>query len=75
MQWGAGIMEFWKVGFSGLRSNFIMGCDQKLKLENHPLLIPNIPFFHHSIIPLVTQRQTPPFWLESKPESLTRALS
>jgi hypothetical protein len=26
--------------------------DQKLKSGHHPLFIPNIPFFQHSIIPL-----------------------
>jgi len=29
------------------------GLDQKLKSRHHPLLIPNIPLFHHSTIPLV----------------------
>jgi len=27
--------------------------DQKLKLGHHPLLLPYIPIFQHSIIPLV----------------------
>jgi hypothetical protein len=30
-------MEYWNVGFGGLRSNLIPGYDQKLKLEKHPL--------------------------------------
>lgn len=34
---GTGIMEGWKAGSGGMRSNFIYGTDQKLKLENHPL--------------------------------------
>jgi hypothetical protein len=28
------------------------GDDQNLKSGHHPFLTPNIPFFHHSIIPL-----------------------
>jgi hypothetical protein len=35
-------------------------ADQTIKSDHHPLLIPNIPFFHHSIIPRVPWRQTPP---------------
>jgi hypothetical protein len=32
---------------------YIDDSDQKLTSEHHPLYILNIPFFHHSIIPLV----------------------
>jgi hypothetical protein len=32
---------------------YLDGTDQKIKSDHHPLLIPNIPFFHHSIIPWV----------------------
>jgi hypothetical protein len=28
------------------------GTDQKIKSDHHPLLVPNIPFFLYSIIPL-----------------------
>jgi hypothetical protein len=52
-------MEFWNVGI--LKTHvwrheiyfYIDGTDQKIKSDHHPLLIPNIPFFHHSIIPWV----------------------
>jgi hypothetical protein len=54
MPWGIGIMECWNIGFGGRRSVFYMdGTEQKIKTDSHPLLIPNIPFFHHSIIPWV----------------------
>jgi hypothetical protein len=42
------------------------GNDQKLKSGPHPLFIPNIPFFHDSIIPLATYGQPPPLWGEIK---------
>jgi hypothetical protein len=57
------------------------GMDPKIKSDNHPLLIPNIPFFQYSIIPWVLWRQTPPLspscrlyepetGVKSKPEPL-----
>jgi hypothetical protein len=52
---------------------YIDDIDQKLKSEHHPLFIPNIPFFHDSIIPLVIYRQTPPLWGEVKAWSSLRA--
>jgi hypothetical protein len=56
MPWGAGIMECWNTGFGGMKSMFyIDDIDQKLKSEHHPLFIPNIPFFHLSIIPIVSE--------------------
>jgi hypothetical protein len=36
------------------------GMEPKIKSDYHPLLIPNIPFFQHSIIPWVLLRQTLP---------------
>ena len=39
---------------------YVYDTDQKLKLEYHPLLIPTIPFFHHSTIPMGTHRKKPP---------------
>jgi len=51
--WNNGMLEYWvwrnEIYF------YIDDADQKLKLGHHPLFIPNIPFFHHSIIPLVIQ--------------------
>jgi len=32
---------------------FMDGKEQRIKTDSHPLLLPNIPFFPHSIIPLV----------------------
>jgi hypothetical protein len=50
--WNDGIVECWNIGFSGMRSVFIKdGTGQNLKSDHHPFLIPNIPFFQHSIIP------------------------
>jgi len=49
--WKNGVLECWvwrnEIYF------YIDGSHQKLKSGHHPLFIPNIPFFHHSIIPLV----------------------
>ena len=49
--WVTGILEYWvwriEIYF------FMDDTDQKLKSGRHPLFIPIIPFFHHSIIPLV----------------------
>jgi len=39
--------------FNQYCEQFIDDTDQKLKPGHHPPLIPNISFFHHSIIPLV----------------------
>ncbi len=33
--------------------SYLDAIDQKLKSGHHPLLIPNIPLFQHSIIPMV----------------------
>jgi len=49
--WNNGILEYW------VRRNdicfYLEYTDQKLKSGHHPLFIPNIPIFQHSIIPLV----------------------
>jgi hypothetical protein len=62
--WNNGMLEYWawrnEIYFN------IDDTDKKLKLRHHPLFIPNIPFFQHSIIPLVISRQTPPLWGEIK---------
>jgi hypothetical protein len=53
---GRGVMEYWNVGILGLSELDLFhmdGTDQKIKSDHHPLLIPNIPFFHFSIIPWV----------------------
>jgi hypothetical protein len=53
MLWGTGLVEFWNDGFGGVRSIFFVdSADQKLKSGPDPVIIPNIPFFHHSIFPL-----------------------
>jgi hypothetical protein len=51
-------MERWNIGFGGMGSVF-MGLAEikKIKSERYLLLIPNIPFFHHSIIPWVIRRE------------------
>jgi hypothetical protein len=45
-----GMLEYWvwrnEIYF------YIDDTHQKLKSGHHPLFIPNIPFFHHSIIPI-----------------------
>jgi hypothetical protein len=65
MPWNDGILECWNTEYGGVRSIFIMdGTDQKIKPDNHPLLVLNIPFFHYSSIPLDVLRQTPPLWGE-----------
>jgi len=58
-------LEKWNVGILGLAECnlfLIDNIDQELNSVHHPLFIPNIPFFHHSIIPLVilTANITPP---------------
>jgi len=49
--WNNGMLEDWvwrnEICF------YMDGTDQKIKSDHHPFLIPNIPFFHHSTIPLV----------------------
>jgi hypothetical protein len=49
--WKNGMLEYW-VWWNEIYF-YIDGTDQKLKSGHHPLLSTNIPFFHHSIIPLV----------------------
>jgi len=63
--WNIGMLEYWvwrnEIYFH------IDGACQKIKSGNHPLFMPNIPFFHHSIIPIAAQRQTPPCGVKYKP--------
>jgi hypothetical protein len=54
-----GKMEHWNVGIMGMEEEdlFYRICrGPKIKSENRPLLRPNNPFFHHSIIPWVIDR-------------------
>jgi len=44
-------MEYW-VYWNEIHF-YMDDIDQKIKSEHHPLFIPTIPSFHHSIIPLV----------------------
>jgi len=47
-------MEYWKVGMLGLVEGDLFhrdGMDQYIKSDHYPLSFPNIPLFHHSIIP------------------------
>jgi hypothetical protein len=56
-------MEYWNVGIMDLAELdlfYVHGKEQKIKSDQHPLLIPNIPFFQYSIIPWVLERPTPP---------------
>ena len=49
------------------RDLILKGADGKLKLEYHPISRPIIPFIHHLIILLVTERQKLPLQGEPKP--------
>jgi len=66
------MMEYWNVGILKIhvwlnKIYFYMeGMDQKIKSDHHPFLIPNIPFFHHSIIPLFHGGPSTPLWGETK---------
>jgi hypothetical protein len=43
-------MEHWNVGMLSLAELdlfYVHGKDRKIKSDQHPLLIPNIPFFHN----------------------------
>jgi hypothetical protein len=47
--WNIGMLECW---VWRIEAYFYMDdTDQKLKSDRHPLFIPIIPFFQHSIIP------------------------
>jgi len=49
-------MECWNIEYRRLLEGdlfFMDGKKQIVKTDFHSLLIPSIPFFHHSIIPLV----------------------
>ena len=49
--WNNGILEYWV--WRNAIYFYVDNTDQKLKSDHHPLFIPNIPIFQHSIIPLV----------------------
>jgi hypothetical protein len=62
--WNNGMLDYWV-----LRNEicfYMDGADQKIKLDHHPFLIPNFPFFHYSNIPWGMWLQTPSFWGEVK---------
>jgi hypothetical protein len=54
MSWGIGIMECWNNGFGGMKSVLIEMAPLEIKLGNHIIFIPNIPFFRYSINPWIT---------------------
>jgi hypothetical protein len=63
-------MEYRNAGILGLAEIdllFMQGLVHKIKLGPDPLLISNIPFFHHSIIPWGIPPQRPPIWGHIKP--------
>jgi hypothetical protein len=68
------MMEYWNVGILKIRVwlneiyFYMEGMDQKIKSDHHPFLIPNIPFFHHSIIPWGVQAH--PYGVRPKPGPL-----
>jgi hypothetical protein len=45
--------------------------DQKLKSDSHPFLIPNIPLFHHSLIPSGVKGNLHPSGVKPKPGPLS----
>ena len=49
--WNNGMLEYWV--WRNEIYYYLDGNIQKIKSDYHPLMIPNIPFFHHSIIPWV----------------------
>ena len=66
-------MEYWNVGIMGLAELdpfYEDGKDQKIKSEQHPLLIRNIPLFHFSMGCLTAS----PLRVKSKPGFLARIL-
>jgi len=67
MPWNNGILEYWNTGFSGMRSIYIHTARIRGKIRHHPLFIPNIPSFHHSIIPSVLNGKQHPSGVKSKP--------
>ena len=46
------------------------GTDQRIKSDHHPFFIPNIPLFHHSIIPLGVKGKRHPSGVKSVPGPL-----
>jgi hypothetical protein len=64
--WNNGMLEYWvwrnEIYF------YIDGPDRKVKSGHHPLFIPNIPFFHHSMGYLMAN--TTPLGVKSKPDAL-----
>jgi hypothetical protein len=65
-------MRYWNVGMLVWRYEIYFNLDdtdQKLKSGHHPLFIPNIPFFHHSIIPNVTDGRHQPSGVKSKADA------
>jgi len=67
--WNNGMLEYW-VWRNEIYFN-LAGPHRKLKSAHRPLFIPNIPFFHHSLIPLVNPT---PCGVKSKPGPLVKIL-
>jgi hypothetical protein len=65
--WNNGMLEYW-VWRNEICFN-LAGPHRKLKSAHHPLFIPNIPFSHHSLIPLVNPT---PSGAKSKPGPLVK---
>jgi len=54
MPWGSGIMEFWNIGFGGMRSDFIGLTEiKKIKIDPHPFMI---RYIQYSIFPFLQRR-------------------
>jgi hypothetical protein len=62
-------MGYWNCGLLGVAEEIYLNMvttDKKLKSGHHPLFIPNIPYFHHAIFPLIILRPTSPLGDEVK---------
>jgi hypothetical protein len=62
--WKNGMLEYW-VWWNEIYF-YIDGTEQKLISDHHPLFTPNIPIFHHSIIPWVSGGKHHPSGVKSK---------
>jgi hypothetical protein len=60
VSWNNGMSEYWvwrnEIYF------YLDDTDQDFISGHHPLFIPTIPFFHHSIVPLVIKQQILPLY-------------
>jgi len=46
LPWNDGMMEQWNTGFKGMKP---------IEIDDFLLFMPNIPVFHHSIIPIMSE--------------------